>query len=50
MLLLVVLGLSTLLVAWFLNHKMQGLGGDAYGAIVEINEAVLLVTANFLMR
>jgi adenosylcobinamide-GDP ribazoletransferase len=50
LLLLIVLGLSTFLVTTFLNQKMQGLGGDAYGAIVEINEAVLLVAANFLMR
>ncbi len=48
--LLIALGLSTFLVASFLNRKMQGLGGDAYGAIVEINEAVLLVATNFLMR
>ena len=48
--LLIAIGLSTFLVAIFLNQKMQGLGGDAYGAIVEINEAVLLVAANFLMR
>ncbi len=48
--LLIAIGLSTWLVAAFLNQKMQGLGGDAYGAIVEVNEAVLLVVINFLMR
>jgi adenosylcobinamide-GDP ribazoletransferase len=43
------LGLSTYLVARFLNKAMQGLGGDAYGTIIEMNEAALLVAANFLM-
>ena len=47
--LFVSLGLTTFVVAAFLNQKMQGLGGDAYGTIVEMNEAMLLVAANFLL-
>jgi adenosylcobinamide-GDP ribazoletransferase len=49
LILLVSLSLTTFLLASFLNQKMQGLGGDAYGTIIEMNEAVLLVAANFLM-
>lgn len=30
--------------AW-LNHRMEGLGGDAYGAVVESSEALMLVVA-----
>jgi adenosylcobinamide-GDP ribazoletransferase len=34
---------TTALLSHWLNKRMSGLGGDAYGAIVEVNEAVLLV-------
>ena len=37
--------LTTLFVANWLNRQMAGLGGDAYGALVESSEAVMLVVA-----
>ena len=37
--------LTTYLIASWLNRQMAGLGGDAYGALVESNEAVMLVVA-----
>ncbi len=37
--------LSTLIIATWLNRQMAGLGGDAYGALVESSEAVMLVVA-----
>ena len=37
--------LTTLLVATWLSRQMAGLGGDAYGALVESCEAVMLVVA-----
>ena len=37
--------LTTLLVSIWLNRQMAGLGGDAYGALVESSEAVMLVVA-----
>jgi adenosylcobinamide-GDP ribazoletransferase len=43
------LALSVFVLASFLNQKMQGLGGDAYGAVIEVSEMIVLVTANFLM-
>lgn len=48
-LLLLVVFASTVLIATFLNQKMQGLGGDAYGAVVETSEVMWLIAANFLM-
>ena len=43
--LLLAAALTTLLLATWLNRKMAGLGGDAYGALVESSEAVMLVVA-----
>jgi adenosylcobinamide-GDP ribazoletransferase len=43
------LAVSIYLLASFLNQKMQGLGGDAYGAVIEVSEMMVLVTANFLV-
>ncbi len=43
MFVVVACGLTTALLARWLNKRMAGLGGDAYGALVEANEAVLLV-------
>ena len=37
--------LTTYLIASWLNRQMAGLGGDAYGALVESSEAVMLVVA-----
>ena len=37
--------LTTFLVSTWLNRQMAGLGGDAYGALVESSEAVMLVVA-----
>ncbi len=37
--------LTVLLVASWVNRQMAGLGGDAYGALVESSEAVMLVVA-----
>ena len=37
--------LTVLLIATWLNRQMTGLGGDAYGALVESSEAVMLVVA-----
>ena len=37
--------LTTRLLAAWLNRKMAGLGGDAYGALVESSEAAMLVVA-----
>jgi adenosylcobinamide-GDP ribazoletransferase len=34
---------TTALLSHWLNRRMSGLGGDAYGALVEMNEAVLLI-------
>jgi adenosylcobinamide-GDP ribazoletransferase len=34
---------TTSLLSHWLNRRMSGLGGDAYGAVVEVNEAALLV-------
>ena len=39
---------TTFLVASWLNRRMAGLGGDAYGALVESSEAVMLVVATLL--
>lgn len=36
---------STLLLAHWLNRRMDGLSGDAYGACIETSEAALLVLA-----
>ena len=41
--LLLTAALTTLLVASWLNRQMAGLGGDAYGALVESSEAAMLV-------
>jgi adenosylcobinamide-GDP ribazoletransferase len=38
---------TALLSHWF-NKRMSGLGGDAYGAIVEVNEAVLLIVLTLI--
>lgn len=38
----------TVLVSHWLNRRMQGLGGDAYGAIVEVNEVALLVALSVI--
>lgn len=35
----------TLLLARWLNRRLGGLGGDAYGALIETNEALLLIVA-----
>ena len=40
--------LTTFLVSTWLNRQMAGLGGDAYGALVESSEAVMLVVATLL--
>jgi adenosylcobinamide-GDP ribazoletransferase len=40
---------TTALLSRWLNGRMSGLGGDAYGAIVEVNEAVLLVVLTFMV-
>jgi adenosylcobinamide-GDP ribazoletransferase len=39
---------STPLLSHWLNLRMSGLGGDAYGAVVEVNEAVLLVILSLI--
>ena len=39
---------TTALVAWWLDARLGGLGGDAYGAIIETNEAVMLIVAVLL--
>jgi adenosylcobinamide-GDP ribazoletransferase len=41
--------ITTPLLSHWLNRRMSGLGGDAYGAIIEINEAVLLVVLSLIM-
>ena len=38
------LALVTLL-SWWLSGRLDGLGGDAYGAAIEASEAVMLVLA-----
>jgi adenosylcobinamide-GDP ribazoletransferase len=38
----------TPLLSHWLNGRMSGLGGDAYGAVVEVNEAVLLVVLSLI--
>jgi adenosylcobinamide-GDP ribazoletransferase len=40
---------TTVALATWLNQRMSGLGGDAYGAIVEVNEAVLLVVLTLMV-
>jgi len=40
--------LTVLLLAWWLSGRMDGLGGDAYGAIIETSEAVMLTLAVLL--
>ena len=35
--------ITTMALSYWLNKRMSGLGGDAYGAVVEVNEAVLLI-------
>lgn len=40
--------ISTPLLSHWLNRRMSGLGGDAYGAVVEVNEAVLLVALSLI--
>lgn len=37
-------GLSVLGVAAWLERRLDGLNGDAYGALIELSEAVMLVT------
>ena len=36
---------TTLLLAWWLAERLGGLGGDAYGAIIETSEALMLTLA-----
>ena len=40
--------LTMILVATWLNRQMAGLGGDAYGALIEVSEAVMLIVATLL--
>jgi adenosylcobinamide-GDP ribazoletransferase len=40
---------STPLLSHWLNRCMSGLGGDAYGAVIEVNEAVLLVILSLII-
>ncbi len=40
--------LTTLALAWWLSLRLDGLGGDAYGALVETTEAVMLTLAVLL--
>jgi adenosylcobinamide-GDP ribazoletransferase len=42
-------GFTTASLAYWLNKRMSGLGGDAYGAIVEVNEALLLVVLTLIV-
>jgi adenosylcobinamide-GDP ribazoletransferase len=39
---------TTSLLSHWLNRRMSGLGGDAYGAVIEVNEATLLVVLSLL--
>ncbi len=39
---------TTPLLSHWLNRRMSGLGGDAYGAVIEVNEAVLLVVLSLI--
>jgi cobalamin synthase len=41
--------ITTASLAYWLNKRMSGLGGDAYGAIIEVNEAVLLVVLTLIV-
>jgi adenosylcobinamide-GDP ribazoletransferase len=41
--------ITTASLAYWLNKRMSGLGGDAYGAIVEVNEVVLLVVLTLIV-
>ena len=36
---------TTLLLAWWLARRLDGLGGDAHGAVIETSEAVMLSLA-----
>lgn len=47
--LIIACAVTTLFLAAWLNRRMAGLGGDAYGAIVEVNEAVLLVVLTLIV-
>lgn len=40
--------ITTLALAWWLSLRLDGLGGDAYGALVETTEAVMLTLAVLL--
>ena len=40
--------ITTALLAWWLAERLGGLGGDAYGAIIETSEAVMLSVAILL--
>ncbi|MGL4608674.1 MAG: adenosylcobinamide-GDP ribazoletransferase [Trueperaceae bacterium] len=48
-LLLIACGLTTVIAGRWLNNRMAGLGGDAYGAIIELNEVVLLIVLTFIV-
>lgn len=37
--------ITTLGLAWWLSRRLDGLGGDAYGALIETGEAVMLTLA-----
>jgi adenosylcobinamide-GDP ribazoletransferase len=39
---------TTPLLSYWFNRRMSGLGGDAYGAVVEVNEAVLLIVLSLI--
>jgi adenosylcobinamide-GDP ribazoletransferase len=39
---------TTPLLSYWFNRRMSGLGGDAYGAVVEVNEAVLLIVSSLI--
>jgi adenosylcobinamide-GDP ribazoletransferase len=47
--LLITCVVTTMALSHWLNKRMSGLGGDAYGAIVEVNEAVLLIVLTLMM-
>jgi adenosylcobinamide-GDP ribazoletransferase len=47
--LIIACAVGTIALAAWLNQRMNGLGGDAYGAIIEVNEAVLLVVLTLMV-
>jgi adenosylcobinamide-GDP ribazoletransferase len=50
LILTVLLWLVTLSLGYYLRHKLGGLTGDSYGALIEISEALALVLIVWLQQ